>query len=48
MANGNDITVSKQQDGNHLIAVLKTGDTTFALGYRAKGFIEKNFIQQSE
>ena len=40
----NDITVSKQQDGNHLIAVLKAGDTTFALGYRAKGFIEKEFI----
>ena len=40
----NDITVSKQQDGNHLIAVLKAGDTTFALGYRAKAFIEKEFI----
>ena len=38
-----EITLSKQQDGNRLTAELKSGDTSFVLGYRAKGFID-NFI----
>ena len=41
-----EITLSKQQDGNHLIAELKVGDTIFLLGYRAKGFIENTFLQR--
>ena len=39
-----EITVSKQQDGEHLVAELKSDNTFFVLGYRAKGFIEKNFL----
>ena len=39
-----EITISKQQDGNRLIAELKAGNTIFVLGYRAKVFIEKEFI----
>ena len=42
----NEITLSKRQDAKHLIAELKAKDTTFLLGYRAKGFIEKVFISQ--
>ncbi len=38
-----EILLSKQQDGNRLISKLKAGNTVFLLGYRAKGFIEKNF-----
>ena len=41
-----EITVSNQYDGNHLIAELKVGDTVFLLGYRAKGYIEKSFLVQ--
>ena len=41
-----EITISKQQDGNHLIAELKVGDTVFLLGYHSKGYIEKNFLIQ--
>lgn len=40
----NEIELSKQQSENHLIAELKADKTFFLLGYRAKGFIEKNFI----
>lgn len=39
-----EIKLSKQQKDTHLIAELKANNTTFLLGYRAKGFIEKNFI----
>lgn len=39
----NEITLSKQQNGDHLIAELKADNTVFLLGYRAKSFIEKNF-----
>ena len=42
-----EITLSKQQDRNRLTAELKVGDTIFLLGYRAKGFIDKNFIAKS-
>lgn len=38
-----EITLSKREEGNRLIAELRAGDTYFSLGYRAKGFIEKNF-----
>lgn len=38
-----EITMSKQQSRNHLLAELKAGNTVFLLGYRAKAFIEKNF-----
>lgn len=41
-----EIMISKQQDGNHLVAELKVDNTIFLLGYRAKGFIEKNFINE--
>ena len=39
-----EIILSKQQDENHLIAELRADNTTFWLGFRAKSFIEKNFI----
>lgn len=39
-----EITLSKQQSGNKLIVELKADDTAFLLGYRAKSFIDKNFI----
>ena len=39
-----EIFLSKQQNGKRLILELKAGDEAFLLGYRAKGFIEKNFI----
>ena len=41
-----EITILKQQDGKHLIAELKSENTVFMLGYRAKGFIEKEFFNQ--
>ncbi len=41
-----EITISKRQEGKRLIAELKAKDITFLLGYRAKGFIEKNFISK--
>ena len=34
-----EITLSKYNDGNHLIAELKADKIVFLLGYRAKGFI---------
>lgn len=40
----NEITLAKQQNGNHLVAELRAGCNIFLLGYRAKGFIDKNFI----
>lgn len=39
-----EITLSKQKNGNHLVAELRADNTVFMLGYRAKGFIDKNFI----
>ena len=39
-----EITLSKHNNGNHLIAELRADDTVFLLGYRAKGFIDKNFL----
>ena len=39
-----EIILTKRQDGNRLILELKADDTVFLLGYRAKSFIEKNFI----
>ena len=42
-----EITLSKQNVGNHLIAELKTNNIVFLLGYRAKGFIDKSFLQNS-
>jgi hypothetical protein len=44
--NRHEITLSKLQEGNHLIAELKAENTAFLLGYRAKGFIDKNFINK--
>ena len=41
-----EITMSKHQHGNHLISELKADNTAFMLGYRAKRFIEKEFISQ--
>lgn len=43
-----EISVSKVQGEKFLIAELRVGDTFFELGYRAKGFIEKNFISNGE
>ena len=42
-----EITLSKQNVGNHLIAELKANNIVFRLGYRAKGFIDKSFLQNS-
>lgn len=39
-----EITLSKQNNGNHLVAELKADSTVFLLGYRAKGFIDKCFL----
>ena len=43
----NEISLAKQQSGNHLVAELKADNTVFLLGYRAKGFIDKEFIAKS-
>ena len=42
-----EIILSKQNDDNHLIAELKINNIVFLLGYRAKGFIDRNFLQNS-
>ncbi len=39
-----DITLAKCVDGNRLKLELRAENSFFVLGYRAKGFIEKNFI----
>ena len=39
-----EITVSKRQVDDHPATELKADNTVFVLGYRAKGFIEKTFI----
>lgn len=41
-----EISLSKCTDGKKLIAELRAADAYFMLGYRAKGFIEKNFIEE--
>ena len=42
-----EITISKQNDGNHLVAELKANNIVFLLGYRAKGFIDKIFLTKT-
>ena len=42
-----EITISKQDDGNHLVAELKANNIVFLLGCRAKGFVDKIFLQNS-
>lgn len=42
--NREEITLTKQQYGNHPIAELKADNAVFLLGYRAKSFIDKNFL----
>lgn len=39
-----EITLSKRACGKHFLLEMKAGETAFLLGYRAKGFVEKNFI----
>lgn len=39
-----EITIDKIEGEKFLMAELRAGETTFLLGYRAKGFIEKNFL----
>ncbi len=39
-----DITLTKKADDNRLRLELRAGNYFFVLGYRAKGFIEKNFL----
>lgn len=39
-----EIVLSKRLCEKHLMCEIKTGETTFLLGYRAKRFIEKNFL----
>ena len=39
-----EISLTKIEGEKFLMAELKAGETTFLLGYRAKGFIEKNFL----
>ena len=42
-----EIALSKQMNGNHLIAELKENNTVFLLGYRAKRFIDKNLFSKT-
>ena len=39
-----EIKLAKIEGEKFLMAELTAGETTFLLGYRAKGFIEKNFL----
>ena len=39
-----EITLSKQMNGTHLIAELRADNSIFLLGYRAKSFIDKNLL----
>ncbi len=39
-----EVTLAKIEGEKFLVAELRAGETTFLLGYRAKGFIEKNFL----
>lgn len=40
-----EIALSKKQNEKQLILELRAGDAVFHLGYRAKAFIEKNFLR---
>ena len=42
-----EITLLRRNDGNHLVAELRTDNTVFLLGYRAKGFIDNFFISKT-
>ena len=42
-----EITLSKLKSGNHLVAELRADNAVFLLGYRARGFINKNFIAKT-
>lgn len=42
----NEISLAKQQSGNHLVAELREGNNIFLLGYRAKGFIQHNLFKK--
>ena len=42
-----EITLTKQDNGNHLIVALKANNTVFLLGFRVKGFIDKNFLTKT-
>jgi hypothetical protein len=42
-----EIALTKKQNEKQLILELKAGDALFLLGYRAKTFIEKNFINNT-
>lgn len=44
----NEISLAKQQSGNHLVAELRAGNNIFLLGYRAKGFIQHNLLKNVE
>ena len=39
-----EVTIDKIEGEKFLMAELRAGETTFLLAYRAKGFIEKNFL----
>ena len=43
----NETSIAKICENNRLIAKLNANDTVFLLGYRAKSFIEKNFMTKS-
>lgn len=43
-----EVTIDKIEGEKFLIAELRAGETTFLLGYRAKGFIEKNFLSSEK
>lgn len=43
-----EITIKKLQGEKFLIAELRAGETVFLLGYRAKGFIENNFLPRQD
>lgn len=41
-----EITLTKQHRSDQLILELNSGDAVFLLGYRAKGFIEQQFLTE--
>lgn len=43
----NEISLAKQQRENHLVAELRADSNIFLLGYRAKGFINQNYIAKN-
>ena len=42
-----EITLLKRKNGKHLVAELRTDNTVFLLGYRAKGFIDNFLISKT-